>query len=429
MSQTYALLMDAYRELNAKKLFWITLVLSGLVILIIAAMGLDREGYSIFGWTIPLPFGEMFQYMTDEQLAEARASFYKGVFHEIGVTYWLTWAAIILAIISTAGLFPDLMTTGAIDTLLTKPISRLRLFLTKYMLGLGFVALQVAIFSICGFLVIGIRASAWDPTIFLAIPIVLLFFSYLYAVCVLIGVVTRSTLLAVLLTILAWFGMFIINYADSIILTLQAEAVVETEISEQRADYMLTLPNRPDPIPEPVAEQADSPGENRETEEVEPGTAQATANADSDVQDLDFVSPWGDFDTSTREGYAEAWGDESTLRNQAGSAREMAASLEKWRGYAFWVKTPLPKTGETRELMKRVLREETDDEYFKFDPSEDPEEFYGDSLFNTRMVLVEEKKFELSRAQRPWAWILLTSLLFELAVVGLAAWRFCRRDY
>jgi len=456
MNQTYALLLDAYRELNAKKLFWITLILSGLVMVIIAAMGLDREGYSAFGWTIPLPemLTAQFQYMTEDQLNDARAAFYKSLFHTIGVTYWLTWAAIILAIFSTAGMFPDLMTSGAIDTLLTKPIGRLRLFLTKYVLGLGFVALQVAVFSICGFIVIGVRASDWDPTIFLAIPIVVLFFSYLYAICVLVGVLTRSTLLAVILTVVAWFGMFIINFADDIILEMQASAAVEAELAEARADYIQTLPPRPaaypdegsqdttdddtgeadeDPDEAPDAAETDEAPEPDDAESEDADTADAVAEAEASEEseeafdDVMFEDSFSGFDLTTREGYAERWGDEQSLRDRAERGREMAESVAKWRGYAFWAKTPLPKTGETRQLMQRVLQDEDEMDDFEFDPAVDS--MQQDTMFTQEMLLIEAKKQEISREQRPWLWIVLTSILFEVVVVGLAAWKFCRRDY
>src|SRR5580692_11650279 len=98
-------------------------------------------------------------------------------------------------------MFPDLLTGGSIDLYLSKPISRLRLFLTKYFTGLLFVGFQVGAFSAASFLVLAIRGQVWIWGVFLAIPIVLVFYSYLYCVCVLIGVLTRSTLTAILLTI------------------------------------------------------------------------------------------------------------------------------------------------------------------------------------------------------------------------------------
>ena len=36
MRQTLALLIDAYRDLNSRKLFWITLIISGFVIIAFA---------------------------------------------------------------------------------------------------------------------------------------------------------------------------------------------------------------------------------------------------------------------------------------------------------------------------------------------------------------------------------------------------------
>ena len=62
--------------------------------------------------------------------------------------------------------------------------------------GLLFVALQVAIFATASYFVIGIRGGSWEPGVFLAIPLVVCFFSYLYAVSVFFGVLTRSTLAA-----------------------------------------------------------------------------------------------------------------------------------------------------------------------------------------------------------------------------------------
>ena len=44
----------------------------------------------------------------------------------------------------------------------------------------------------------------WEPRLFLAIPIVLCLFSYLYAISVLLGVITRSTIATLLLTVLLW---------------------------------------------------------------------------------------------------------------------------------------------------------------------------------------------------------------------------------
>ena len=69
--------------------------------------------------------------------------------------------------ISTASLFPDFLAGGAVDLYLSKPISRLRLFLFKYSCGLLFVALQIGCFCLASFLVIGLRGMPGNRDCFL----------------------------------------------------------------------------------------------------------------------------------------------------------------------------------------------------------------------------------------------------------------------
>ena len=197
MRQTIALFVDAYRELNAKKLFWITMGISVLVVGAVAAVGINPKGITLLWWTIDTPIANT-KRMT-------LATFYRFVYATVAIPIWLTWGATILALISTSSIIPDFVSGGAIELSLSKPIRRLRLILTKYCAALTFVALQVFVFSLACFVVIGIRGSSWDPSLLLAVPIVLLFFSYLYCVCALVGLLTRSTIAAVLLTILFWF--------------------------------------------------------------------------------------------------------------------------------------------------------------------------------------------------------------------------------
>src|SRR5439155_6423690 len=123
-------------------------------------------------------------------------AFYKFIFTAFAIPYWFGLFASVLALISVGGIFPDLITGGSIDLYLSKPISRLRLFLTKYVFGLLFVALQVFVFSAASFLVILLRGHAFEPRIFLAVPLVTLYFSYLFCVCAALGIATRSTMAA-----------------------------------------------------------------------------------------------------------------------------------------------------------------------------------------------------------------------------------------
>lgn len=170
MTQTLALLLDAYRELNSKKLFWFTLAISCLIALAFAAIGIDENGLSLLWWEI----GDIGGFVNSDIIPKDQ--FYKMMFANFGVGFWLGWIATILALVSTSGMIPDFIAGGAVELTLSKPVGRVRLFLTKWAVGLLFVALQVAVFTLACFLIIGIRGGSWTPRVFLAIPIVVLFF-------------------------------------------------------------------------------------------------------------------------------------------------------------------------------------------------------------------------------------------------------------
>lgn len=213
MTQSAAIFLDAYRELHARRMFWITLLLSGLVVctLLIIGLGQNHE-LKILAWELPIPLPSTL----------TLADLLKGTFVNVGISFWLTWAATILALISTASIIPDFISSGSIDLVLAKPIGRLRLFMLKYLSGLLFVTLQVSVFSMTAFLIIGLRADSWEPGLFIAIPLTVAFFSYLFAVCVLVGLVTRSAIAALLLTILFWMLLFAVNITDELMMMPRA---------------------------------------------------------------------------------------------------------------------------------------------------------------------------------------------------------------
>ncbi|MFM9146426.1 MAG: ABC transporter ATP-binding protein, partial [Phycisphaerales bacterium] len=73
----------------------------------------------------------------------------------------------------------EIEASGSIDRMLSKPISGGRLFLTRGGTGLFFAGFQALVFVTASFLVIGIRGGVWEPELFVAVPTVVVFFSYL----------------------------------------------------------------------------------------------------------------------------------------------------------------------------------------------------------------------------------------------------------
>ena len=148
--QTWGVLVAAYRELNARKLFWVALVINALIIAAMASVGIDDRGVNLLGFELPIPM------VNTTTFPDGRL--YKMIFATLGVGIWLAWLSTILALLSTASMFPDLA-SGGVDTMLSKPIGRTRLFVTKFASAMLFTAVQVTLFAFLAFLVIGLRGG------------------------------------------------------------------------------------------------------------------------------------------------------------------------------------------------------------------------------------------------------------------------------
>lgn len=395
MTQTLALLLDAYRELSAKKLFWMVLMLSGLVVGVFAMLGITPEGVQLAVWNI----GDFGGFVNSDNLPPAM--FYKAMFSGLGIKFWLTWIASILALISTASLIPDFIAGGAIELSLSKPLSRLRLFLTKYFSGLLFVALQVTIFSAASFLVIGLRGGEWLPGVFLAIPVVVIFFSYLYSFCALVGLITRSTIAALLLTLLFWVFLFCLNITDQTLIqgrelnAMRSEAIAkQIERMEKSAEDQL----RRDLVTEKV-----SMGEPRE-------------QAEAEAREATFTSEQRD-QTNPKIGQA---------RQDLSDTRDNAPAWATAAKAARIAKTFFPKTTETTDLLERVLVEDMDLDTAEEEPDNNAPSWMRLSRADQQR-LAQRIQAELRR-RSVW-WILGTSLGFEALVLGFASWVFVRRDF
>ncbi len=197
--QFWALIVDSFRESLDRKIFWVLIAITLIIVAVLASVsfGENHVSFLLGLWEVE---SDHYSPASDD-----------GRSHIIGLAvYMLTfallgWAGVILMIIATAGMVPRMMEHGAIDVLLSKPISRPRLFLLKYLAGLVFVFLQATIFVTLVFLVMGLRWGVWVPGYLLSIPLLVVLFSYIYCVSVLVAVKTRSTPAAILLSLAAWF--------------------------------------------------------------------------------------------------------------------------------------------------------------------------------------------------------------------------------
>lgn len=321
------LLLDSLRLLRARVLFWVTLGISALAAVLYLSIGFTPTGVSVlFGLT-------EFQNPVVQSGSEFSELLYLGLFSKFIVGLWLSWVAVGLALISCAPVFPDFMSEGSIGIPLSKPVSRLTLFICKYIGALLFVIVQVGLFCVIVFIAIRWRVGTWNPSIFWAVPLVTLVFSYIYSVVVLVSVKTRSVLAAVLAGVLIWFVSWL----------------------GQKSEELLYMASHP------TGAALEAPEEQR---------------------------------------------------------RSVLTDLEKWHRLSVGAMACLPKTGETMNVMDRlvVVGGKTG-----FSNSQFIAVLFGQA--------VEDPNLDQALARNSTSYAIGTSLLFEALMLGWAASIFCRRDY
>ncbi|QYU66568.1 ABC transporter permease [Leptolyngbya sp. 15MV] len=418
LQQTRAIFVDTYRELNARKLFWVAIGISLLLVVAFAMVGINEKGLTVGWFTVESAFLNTAPVRTQAPMPGAvgpdaalpggingapgvaepatplgdfritPAMFYKFLFAAIAVPFWLTWGAVILALVSTAGMIPEFVSSGSIEAWLSKPISRVRLMLTKYLSALIFVLLQGLVFTGGWFLLIGLRGGSWEPGLFLAIPIVLLVFSSVYCVAALVGFVTRSTIASLIAALVFWLVVFGMHTTESVFHRLK----VEHDLRVQRVSATIeSLEARKARTLEAAGAQG---------REVDPAIL---LSIDSDI-------------ARRRDRLAELERNEATPR--VGHA------------ITYAVMTVLPKTSEATGLLTRVLMRGDEAERV-FDrqgsgpiaQARNTRDAYGVS---PREV---DRRFNEALRSRTITWIVGTSLAFQAAVVLLLLVLFARKDF
>jgi ABC-type transport system involved in multi-copper enzyme maturation permease subunit len=102
----------------------------------------------------------------------------------------------LLFIAACAGYFPAMLATGAVDIVLSKPLSRLQIYSARYLGGITLYTAAMTAFCALLFLGIGLRTGVFHYRIFYAIPLLVFTAMLLYSLLALIGTAGRSATMA-----------------------------------------------------------------------------------------------------------------------------------------------------------------------------------------------------------------------------------------
>lgn len=132
------------------------------------------------------------------------------------ISFFVGTLGVLAAILVTSPIIPHTFEPGAIDLLLSKPVSRSLLFLTKFAGGCAFILLNAAYFIVGLWLIVGLRFDLWTGRLLLCIPIFLFLFAIYYAVSSLAGVLWRNAVVCIVVTILFWAACFAVGTTKTV---------------------------------------------------------------------------------------------------------------------------------------------------------------------------------------------------------------------
>ncbi|MFK8110911.1 MAG: ABC transporter permease subunit [Rubripirellula sp.] len=127
------------------------------------------------------------------------------------VDWLLGFILVMLGILVTASIVPDMLQPGSLHLLLSKPVSRTMLLLSKFVGGCAFVLLCVIQLIVGLYLIAGLRLDIWNIRLLWCIPVSVFLFSVYYSVSVLAGLRWRSSILAVGVTVIFGTISFVVG--------------------------------------------------------------------------------------------------------------------------------------------------------------------------------------------------------------------------
>ncbi len=193
---TAALIRDTFREAFARRIFWgFAGCCTALLAFLIFIMRIDVVAGAlatvvIFGSALPTTDVQGLVHQTQSVIAMA-----------------LYFFGMALSVFASAGLVAAVFEPGRIELLLSKPVSRTRILMGRYIGNLLVVAANIVYLTVGSWIIFGIKTGVWGVGYLVSSVFTIFVFAVLLAVIVLIGVLWESAAVAIMVT----FGIMIVT--------------------------------------------------------------------------------------------------------------------------------------------------------------------------------------------------------------------------
>ena len=157
---------------------------------------------------------------------------FEPIFEQIVVTVvgvFLGFFGVFGSLLVTAGVIPRTFEPGEIALLLSKPVRRSCLFVTKFLGGCIFTSLYATVLVTGIWLLLGVRMGMWQHQLLWCIPVYVFLFMVYYSVSAVAGAIWRNAIVALVLVLLFWTGLQVVGVTENI---LKQRLVKERGIKE-----------------------------------------------------------------------------------------------------------------------------------------------------------------------------------------------------
>ncbi|HEY4089400.1 MAG TPA: ABC transporter permease subunit [Bryobacteraceae bacterium] len=187
MIATVALILDTFREAFARRIFWGFFgCCTALLVFLIFIMRIDVVAGVLATVTLfgrPLPTTDVRTLVNQTQSVIAMVMYFFGM---------------ALSVFASAGLVAAVFEPGRIELLLSKPVSRTRILLGRYLGNLLVVAANIVYLIAGSWIIFGVKTGLWGVGYLYSSLFTIFIFAVLLAVIVLIGVLWESAAIAIM---------------------------------------------------------------------------------------------------------------------------------------------------------------------------------------------------------------------------------------
>lgn len=188
----YILSVLTFREALSRKIFIFFFIVSSFALLLfsILFLAISPDSFS----------GIKFNNVAGENVFSTIAHGLK-----VFITIPLFGGGLFLSIFSVSSFIPQMIEKGSIDLLLSKPISRPQILLGKFIGGTFMVFVNLSYLVLGIWVLIGLKFGDWDPNFLLTIFTITFAFAVLYALVILVGIITKSSIVSMIISYIIFF--------------------------------------------------------------------------------------------------------------------------------------------------------------------------------------------------------------------------------